>query len=459
MDDLTLVARRLFDGRSLREGRFCLEARRGLITGIRRIGADDALPKRAVDFGDATLMPGLIDAHCHMARAGQFEAHEPPSLSAVGHNLRAALDAGITTAGDMGSALHLISELRNFLEEDSSAGPALRAAGPILTVPLGYPLDWMSPLHRWLGIAVAIASERDARQAVERIAHAGMDHVKICIMHRAYDLSPLPVFSQKLAAAVVDEAHALGLRVLAHAHWNADYRVALAAKVDALMHSSFDPLDEDIVRRVADSGVMVCPTLWVFHSACLGAEQRFDRDPERMNGVVPAVRRSWKRFVEAYMESGDVMPPGMVGGLPKEAAKRGVRNAVANLKLLHDAGVSFAYGSDGPFGFSVVNRPVDELGCLRDAGLPRLDVLRAATSGAARLLGLSDRGVLAEGKRADIVAVPGNPLGDLSALTRTLAVYRAGHRVDGSSHRVREGRVARGVAGTLARAAVGRSLS
>jgi hypothetical protein len=201
MDDLTLVARRLFDGRSLREGRFCLEARRGLITGIRRIGADDALPKRAVDFGDATLMPGLIDAHCHMARAGQFEAHEPPSLSAVGHNLRAALDAGITTAGDMGSALHLISELRNFLEEDSSAGPALRAAGPILTVPLGYPLDWMSPLHRWLGIAVAIASERDARQAVERIAHAGMDHVKICIMHRAYDLSPLPVFSQKLAAA------------------------------------------------------------------------------------------------------------------------------------------------------------------------------------------------------------------------------------------------------------------
>lgn len=458
MDELTLVARRLFDGRSLREGRFCVEAHRGLVTGIRRLSPDQPLPKRAIDHGDATLLPGLIDAHCHMARAGQFEPHEPPSLSAVGHNMRAALDAGITTAGDMGSALHLISELRNFLEEDISAGPAVRAAGPILTVPLGYPLDWMSPLHRWLGIAVPIESERDARNAVEKIAHAGMDHVKICIMHRAYDLSPLPVFSQKLAAAVVDEAHALGLRVLAHAHWNADYRVALAAKVDALMHSSFDPLDDDLVKRVADSGVVVCPTLWVFHSACLGAENAFDCDPERVNGVVPAVRKSWKRFVEAYRESGDVMPPGIVGGLPKEAAKRGVRNAVANLKLLHDARVSFAYGSDGPFGFSVVNRPVDELGCLRDAGLPPLDVLRAATSTAARLLGLSDRGVLAEGKRADIVAVPGNPLLDLAALAHPLAVYRAGHRVDGSSHRVRNGRVARGVAGTLARAAVGRSL-
>jgi imidazolonepropionase-like amidohydrolase len=459
MDELTLIARRVFDGRVLREGRFCLEARNGMITGLRRLGENDPLPARARDFGDATLMPGIIDAHCHAARAGQFEPHEPPSFAAIGHNLRAALDAGVTTAGDMGSALHLISELRHFLEDEPNAGPALRTAGPILTVPLGYPLDWMSPLHRWLGVAVACSDERDARRAVEKIAHSGMDHVKICIMHRAYDLHPLPVFSKKLAAAVVDEAHALGLRVLAHAHWNADYRVALAAGVDALMHSSFDPLDEELVQRVRDSGVSVCPTLWVFHSACLGAELGLAEDPERAQAVLPRVRRSWKRFVDAYHASGDVMPPGIGGGLPKEAARRGVRNAVANLKLLREAGVPVAYGSDGPYGFSVVGRPVDELRCLRDAGLTELEVLRAATSGAARLLGSTDRGLLAEGKRADIIVAPGDPSADLTNLTRLVAVFRSGRRVDGSNHKVREVRVARGVAGTLARAAVGRSLS
>ncbi len=332
MDELTLVVRRVFDGRALREGRFCIDARRGVITGLRRLAADDPVPPRAIDFGDATALPGLIDAHCHMARAGMFEPHEPPNFSAIASNLRASLDAGVTTAGDMGSALHLIGELKGFLEDDLEAGPGLRAAGPILTVPAGYPLDWMSGFHAWLGVAVPCVDERGARIAVERIARAGMDHVKICIMHRAYNLTPLPVFSRKLAAAVVDEAHALGLRVLAHAHWNADYRVALAAGVDALMHSSFDPLDDELVTRVRDSGVTVCPTLWVFHSACMGAELGLDRDPERGKNVVPSVKRSWSRFVEAYAASGDVMPPGIGGGLPKEAARRGVRNAVANFE-------------------------------------------------------------------------------------------------------------------------------
>lgn len=435
--ELVVFVDRLFDGHELREEPLRIEVRDGAFHSVRLRVDDEPVPAHFVDARGATLLPGLIDAHCHVARVGLFEAHESPSPGAVAHNLRRALESGVTTAGDMGCPGPMIAALRAHTEAETASGPAIRSSGPLLTAPLGYPLDWMSPAHVWLGAAVPCGDQRSARRAVQRLAEAGMDHVKICIMHRGYDLDPLPVFSKAVAESIVAEAHALGLRVLAHAHWNADYRVALAAGVDALMHSSFDPLDDELVARVRDAGVSVCPTLWVFHSACLGAGRQLDRDPERLRGVVPAVRRSWRRFADAYAVSGDVMPAGIAGGLPKQAALDGVRNAVANLILLRDAGVPLAHGSDGPYGYSQLGRPLDELVTLRDAGLSPLECLRAATCRAADLLGASDRGVVAPGRRADFVLVRGNPVADLSALQRVEAVYRAGQRVSARSAALR----------------------
>ncbi len=261
------------------------------------------------------------------------------------------------------------------------------------------------------------------------MARAGMDHVKICIMHRSYGYQPLSVFSTEVARALVKEAHTLGMRVFAHAHWDADYRLALDAGVDALMHSSFDPLAEETVKRVRDAGIPVCPTLWVFHSACFGLEERWDRDPERGHGVVRAVRRSWTRYAEAYAESGDMVPEGIASGASKEQGREAIRVAAANLRLLHDAGVPFAFGSDGPFGFSVIGRPVDELTIWERAGLSRLECLRYATKGSAVLLGLDDRGTVAPGRRADLVVVDGDPRKDLATLRRPSTVIRAGRAV------------------------------
>src|SRR5262249_25547073 len=165
---------------------------------------------------------------------------------------------------------------------------------------------------------------------VERIAAAGMDCVKIAVMHRSYAERPLPALDVPTAKAVVDEAHRVGLRVLAHAHGYDDYAVALAAGVDALMHSSFDPLDPEMVARVRDAGVPVVPTLWVFESACLGAEQGWHTDERLRRHVAPYVRASWSRYVEAYAASGDVVPPGIAGGLPKTRIPEAIRTAAAN---------------------------------------------------------------------------------------------------------------------------------
>jgi len=448
-DATTLLADRLFDGFELLRGPHLVEIERGLVARIRPLGEHETLPPGTLDTRGGTLLPGLIDAHCHLARVGLFEPHEAPSPAAVAHNLRSALAAGVTTAADMGCTIPLIRSLRERTADALDSGPSIRAAGPLLTAPLGYPLDWMSSAHVWLGAAVPVADQRSARRAVQRLAEAGMDHVKLCIMHRGYDLEPLPVFSKKVARAIVDEAHALGMRALAHAHWNADYRVALAAGVDALMHSAFDPLDDEIVQRVSDAGVGVCPTLWVFHSACLGAEARFDRDPSRLARAVGPVRRSWRRFAEAYDASGDVMPSGIAGGLPKTAARLGVKNAMANLLLLRDAGVPFAYGSDGPYGFSEIGHPLDELRTLAEAGLSPLECLRAATSGAATVLGARDIGRIAPGARADLVWVDGDPSADLGVLDRVRGVFRRGLGVGAAPPDGVRAAAWRGLLGTL----------
>ena len=456
LEPRAIVARHFFDGRRFVDEPSCIELRAGRIHDLRAHPGDAALPEGALDAGDGTVLPGLIDAHCHIARAGQFEAHEPPNPGAIAHNLAAALVGGVTTVGDMGGPAALTGALAAAAERSAAMGPSVRASGPILTAPAGYPLDWMAPIHRKLGVAVACPDEESGRRAVEAVARAGMTHVKVAIMHQSYSLQPLDVLEPRVARAIVDEAHRLGLRVCAHAHWAADYRLALDAGVDALMHSSFDPLDAELVQRIADAGVTVCPTMWVFHSACLGAEQRWDRDPLRRGQVVGAVARSWRRFCEAYAESGEVIPPGIAGGLPKELAKEGVRVAASNLKLLADAGVPLAFGSDGPYGFSVVGRPRDELALLERAGLDPAACLRAATAAAADLLGCSDRGRLEVGARADLLVVDGDPRRDPATLERPRVVLRAGCVVAGRGVRPalgaevsRLGAVARGLAGTV----------
>jgi imidazolonepropionase-like amidohydrolase len=423
-------AARLFDGERFVDGPVWVDVEGELIRRVTIGAAPEPNDVPVTDHGDQILMPGLINTHTHITRGGAFETTEPLSLTTTAHNLDATLAAGVTTVGDMGSAAGLVTTVRDHVARHPHAGPAIRASGPILTAPDGYPLDWMPPLFRKLGVALACGDEVAACRAVQTVARYGCDHIKIAVMHQSYAETPLPALTVPVASAVVGEAHKLGLRVCAHAHSDEDYRVAVAAGADALMHSSFTPLHEDTVRMVADAGIAVCPTLWVFDSVCLGAEANWHEQPERTRDVAPAIVASWKRFAEAYAASGDVIPEGIAGGLPKTRARDGVRVASANLKLLTDRGVPIAFGSDAAYGYSTLHRPFEELNAMQRSGMTPAEVLQAATGNAAQLLGLSDRGRIAEGLLADIVIAPSEIERDIAAFTDVAAVYSRGRLVD-----------------------------
>lgn len=454
-DSLAIRADCVFDGTRFEDREVEIFADGTNITRILPVAADEPLRPGAIDARGHVLMPGLVNAHVHIARGGVFEPNERVSPAQAARNLADTLASGTTTVGDMGCAAGVIAALRRRTARSPTSGPQIRCAGPLLTAPRGYPLDWMPSLFVRLGLALPCADERSAALAVRRVADAGMDFVKLAIMHQSYSEQPIPAVSAPVARAVVDEAHRSGLRVLAHAHSVADYRVALAARVDALMHSSFEPLDADTVARVRDAGIPVCPTLWVFESVCMGAEMRLDRDERYTRHVAPYVSRSWSRFADAYAASGEVVPPGIAGGISKGRVRDAVRTAAANLLLLRDAGVPIAFGNDASYGFSLVARPSDELAAMQRAGLSAEACLRAATSGSAQLLGLADRGAIRVGARADLLVVDRRVREDVTALDAPGEVVVAGHRFDASRSTARGtawafgGGVVRTVAGAL----------
>ncbi len=452
----------IFDGQRFVDGDVEIVLDQARIERIEPVDPHRPLGPAHLDARGSVIMPGLVNAHVHIARGGVFEATERVSVSQAIHNLRDALAAGTTTVGDMGCAAPLLAALRARTHADPLAGPQIRGSGPIVTAPEGYPLDWMPPLFAKLGVAVPCSDDRSARQAAEHVAGSGMNHLKLAIMHLSYSEKPIAALSASAARAAADEAHANGLKVFAHAHSLSDYRVALTAGVDALMHSSFEPLDADTVAAVRDAGIPVCPTLWVFDSVCLGAERRFDREPRYTRHVRPYIQRSWRRFAEAYAASGSVLPAGIATGLSKARVRDAVRTAAANLALLRDAGVPIAFGNDASYGFSLVARPVDELATMQRAGMSSEECLRAATSAAAALLGCADRGSLRVGSRADVLVVDRRVKADVAALEIPRVVIAAGQRLgrNGTQRPFRTGLAfVGGVLQTVAELARGRGMA
>ncbi|MEW5735943.1 MAG: amidohydrolase family protein [Thermodesulfobacteriota bacterium] len=434
-----ILCDRCFDGEKYLSGPLSILIRDGRIADVGPAGEEilslagrrDASGRPVLDLRGALVMPGLINTHTHIVRGGMFRVDEPFSVGQAVANLCTCLAAGVTTVGDMGCTAGLITALRDHLARRPGAGPSIVCCGPMLTTPGGYPLDWMPRTYELLGTAVAMRNAEDARKAVRRLCSQGVDHIKLSVMHRSYADRPLPALPVPVARAAVEAAHAAGKKALSHAHSIGDYEVSLDAGADALMHSSFELISPDLAKRVRDAGIPVCPTLWCFSGVLAGVEKRLDRNPAYTGLVAPAISRDWEKFCEGFLSSGDLIPPGTAAaGLPKARAREGVENAEKNLALLVRHGVPIAFGNDGAYGFCLPGRPVDELLAMERAGMATEDVLAAATKNAAELLGLNDRGRIAKGLRADILAVSPETEKSVAGIEKVRAVFHAGLRVE-----------------------------
>lgn len=361
-----------------------------------------ALPSDAtvVELGDVTLLPGFIDMHVHVLLDGaRYRADIVGETGADAvlrstTNARKMLMAGFTTIRDVGQ-LHPTRELLAVsLARASDAGwidaPRIVAAGHAITITGGHIDPEMHartvPGLLQLGPESGVADGVD--EAVKAVRHqikAGAQVIKISATAGVTSLEE-SVGAQQMSdaemRAVVEEAARHGIKVAAHAHGTAGILAAIRAGVASIEHGSM--IDDEAIRLMKERGTYLVPTTHLLGTIDLSA--------------APAVVRKKADYV---------MP----------LARTNIHKAAL-------AGVKFALGTDAPL--VPFGENAKEFGAMVDRGLSPLESLRAGTMNAADLLGVTDRGVLAAGKLADVVAVTGNPLENIHATEKVVFVMKGG---------------------------------
>jgi imidazolonepropionase-like amidohydrolase len=398
---IVLKAARLFDGRGeavaspgvvvVSEGR------------IVAVGGASAIPAGAetIDLGDATLLPGFIDAHTHLTgemgpswyrdfydhlmRFPAEQAHYAASYA------KKTLEAGFTTVRDVGSGDYLDVGLRNAINAGITEGPHMLVAIHALGATGGHGDGTPYPPDRVKGkdgpIDGVCNSPEECRAAVRFQVKFGADVIKCMPSGGVLSLADAVDSSQLTRAemdAIVDEAHNLGKKVAAHCHGDAAGKIAIAAGVDSIEHGSF--LKPETLAMMKAKGTFLVPTL--------------------LAG-------------ETVGNSSALPPPIAV------KAKAALAGRSDMFKSALKEGVKIAFGTDSAVSQHGVN--AREFALMTGLGMSPAAALRSAGAGSAELLGiLSKAGTLEKGKWADVVAVPGNPLTDIKATERVLFVMKEG---------------------------------
>jgi len=345
---------------------------------------------RVIDLGERTLLPGLIDAHTHLTydfgepfsptdlfRFGSSPTSAVAARALIGAaNARKTLDAGYTTVRDLGSWGFADVTLDRVIGAGILPGPDIVPAGHVLTVTGGACDQTLADPRVFDGTPLqGIADTPDEIvEAVRAQIRYGAKVIKVCVQS-TFDADEL--------ALIVETAHRRKIPVAAHVWDPEDTEAAVEAGVDSIEHLTV--MDDDMLRRIKEKGIALVPTLEVM------IHYPLDKLP-------PALRERVVREVPLHEQT--------------------VRKAV-------DLGVTVAAGSDSaeiPHGENV--REIEAL--VHDAGLTPMEALKASTADAAKVLRLDDRGRIAPGLRADLIAVDGDPREDLSALRRVDFVMKAG---------------------------------
>ncbi len=348
-----------------------------------------------LDLTGLTLMPGLVDAHVHAGDAAE--------------TLEQALVFGVTTVIDMFGPPERLRRAR----ADALAGaPATSAdvfgAGTLATAPNGHGTEY--------GIDIpTIERAADAQAFVDARLAEGSDFLKI-VLEREAKATLAPDVASALAAA----AHARGRLVFAHVGTQKDAADAVAAHVDGLEHVWLDePLDSATAAAIAAQHVSLTPTLSMLEMHCGLATGKPLLDDARIAPLLSDAQK--KRLVRTYRWA-----------TPADGPDACVARGQAIVRALsRRAGAPILAGTDSPNGATAFGASLHrELELLVAAGLRPIDALVAATSAPADAFRLRDRGRLAPGLRADVVAVEGDPTKDILATRAIRTIWQRGERVD-----------------------------
>jgi imidazolonepropionase-like amidohydrolase len=400
-----LKAARMFDGKS----NAVVTPGLVVVTGdkIMGVGAGASVPSDAevMELGDATLLPGFIDAHTHLtmpysedyARAALDGLRKPvPEMALEASvNARITLLAGFTTVRDVGSAYYLDAGLRNAIEKGVVPGPRMLVAVHAVGATGGHCDETgyrEGALGAETGPEVGVVNGADEARRAVRLAHKyGATVIKTCATGGVLSLADAvdtPQLTQAELDALVDEAHALRLKTAAHAHGAEGAKRAIRAGIDSIEHGSF--LDDQALDLMKQKGTYYVPTLMAVEG------------------------------LSEQIQKGVPIPPAI-----KVKAEDAIAHVHATFERAIAKGVKIGLGTDAavyPHG-----RNAEEFHQMVDLGMKPMDALKAGTSADAELLGLANKiGTLEAGKLADVIAVPGDPSENIRQTERVFFVMKEG---------------------------------
>ena len=401
--DIVIHAGRLIDGVSKTErAQVSILVHDDRITAVQQgfVTPDGA---EVIDLSNATVLPGLIDCHDHIT--SMFDGGNPvaeavtrtefdDAFASVG-NAEKTLLAGFTTIRDVGANPGVVIALKKAIAKGEIAGPRMFVAGPPLGPTGGHsdPSNGFDPaLTREGWTSWVVDSPEAARHAVRKLHQMGADLIKIMPSGGVLSIADDPnaqLMEDDEIRAVIQTAHSLGMKVAAHAHGKQAIDHTVALGVDSIEHGSFADAESDALMK--KHGTYLVPTMLVAQTVVDIAKAH----PEQLN--------------------------------PSSAAKA---LAVAprirdNLARAYKSGVKIAFGTDQ--GLAPHGTNAKEFALMVGAGMTPADAIWAATHNAADLIGDSkDIGSVQAGRYADIVAVSGDPLADITELERVQFVMKGG---------------------------------
>jgi len=369
--------------------------------------ADGASVERR-DYGAATILPGLVDAHTHLVAPGDGTLGDDVAredddilLLQAAKNARTLLHSGVTTLRENGAKGKVAFSLREGVRRQLAPGPRMVICGRPIAITGGH-----------MGYFGSEADgEAAVRAEVRKLLKEGADYIKIVASGGSTRTSDPNRASYTVAelAAMTDEAHRHGKLTAAHCTSAQSVQNCLDADVDMIIHCIFNEPDgtyrfrPDLVARLAAARAWVNPTLYVMKA---GIERQ--REVREREGR---------------------LTPELTAQL--DAARRALDVRVDAVRRMSEAGVRMTAGSDSPWGWYAPGEFVHEIHMLAQAGLSYADAVVAGTAGAAESIGVGTlAGRLARGRPADALVVRGDPTRDITALWDVLDVYQAGRRVE-----------------------------